>query len=371
MATPQQQLTALQQQITNLQAQVATLSSLSPQRKAVLPDIDKFDGSPHKWDTWRPMIKAKLRVDGAAIGDPIAQFYYVYFALESKVQAMVLPQLSYAEEEEIWNPQSILDQLARVCDNPNKLNEAKDRLHAVKQGDDSLSTYIAKFERLLFEARGHNWDNDRKISAFRYGLNSTIKNRLAQQLELPDIYADFLFTVQKLSSRSGNSSFTPSSGISNAHYHSNSHPHQPSTQRHGGDPMDISRIGGEINALDFYEIDANGQPTGIRHPDPIRVLQQRQEAADRLGLDLNEIELEPPSITRKHIAKRPASRQANNQQSYRDSGACLRCGSFDHWLSACLEPAPPSINSRSAGTSGKRVTIAGWDDDDDKELYSD
>jgi hypothetical protein len=50
------------------------------------------------------MIKAKLRVDGVAIGDPIAQFYYVYFALELKVQAMVLPQLLYVEEEEIWNP---------------------------------------------------------------------------------------------------------------------------------------------------------------------------------------------------------------------------------------------------------------------------
>jgi len=47
------------------------------------------------------MIKAKLRVDGAAIGDSIAQFYYVYFALESKVQAMVLPQLSRAKEDKI------------------------------------------------------------------------------------------------------------------------------------------------------------------------------------------------------------------------------------------------------------------------------
>lgn len=50
------------------------------------------------------MIKAKLHVDRTAIGDSIAQFYYVYFALESKVKAIVLPQLSYAEESETWNP---------------------------------------------------------------------------------------------------------------------------------------------------------------------------------------------------------------------------------------------------------------------------
>lgn len=367
MATPQQQLTALQQQITTLQAHIATLSPA--QRKPVLPHVDKFEGTPYEWDTWRPMIKAKLRVDGAAIGDSIAQFYYVYFALESKVQAMVLPQLSRAEEDEIWNPQSILDQLARVYDNPNELNEARDRLHAVKQGDDSLSAYIAKFERLLFEAKGHNWDSDRKISAFRYGLNSTIKNRLAQQLELPDTYTAFLITVQKLSSRSGTSSLTPSSGFSNTHPNSNSHSRQLSTQRHVGDPMDISYVGGQINALDFYEIDGDGQPTGIRLPDPVSVLEKRQEAAARLGLDLNEIEFEPPTTTPKYKVKRPASRQTTDRQSYRDSGACLRCGSFDHWLFVCPEPAPPSTNSRSAGASGQRVVIAGFSSDDEG-LYS-
>jgi len=30
-----------------------------------------------KFDTWLPSIRAKLRVDGAAIGDSVAQFYYV------------------------------------------------------------------------------------------------------------------------------------------------------------------------------------------------------------------------------------------------------------------------------------------------------
>jgi len=46
-----------------------------------------------------PEIKAKLQVDGEAIRDSIAQFYYVYGNLESSVQAMVLPQLLYAEKQ--------------------------------------------------------------------------------------------------------------------------------------------------------------------------------------------------------------------------------------------------------------------------------
>jgi hypothetical protein len=67
---------------------------------------------------------------------------------------MVLPQLSQAEESQQWNFTTILDQLARVYNNPNKVQEAEDKLLALKQGTDSLSTYVAKFERVLYEARG-------------------------------------------------------------------------------------------------------------------------------------------------------------------------------------------------------------------------
>jgi hypothetical protein len=45
---------------------------------------------------------------------------------------MVLPQLSQAEKAQSWDYNSILDQLARVYDNPNKQSEAEDRLYALK-----------------------------------------------------------------------------------------------------------------------------------------------------------------------------------------------------------------------------------------------
>ena len=128
----------LSQTVTNLQAELASLR-INTRPKPVLPDVDKFDGTSYKWDTWRPMIKAKLRVDGRALGDLTAQFYYVYFALDSKVQAMVLPQLARAEEDDEWNPQSIFDQLARVFDNPNKIYEAEDRLHRIERNSSVFS----------------------------------------------------------------------------------------------------------------------------------------------------------------------------------------------------------------------------------------
>ena len=67
---------------------------------------------------------------------------------------MVLPQLSQAESCSSYDYTTILDQLARVYDNPNKVLEAEDKLYALKQGTDSLHAFITKFERILYEARG-------------------------------------------------------------------------------------------------------------------------------------------------------------------------------------------------------------------------
>jgi hypothetical protein len=56
-----------------------------------LLDLAKFDGKAYHFDTWLLAIKAKIRVDGAALSDSIAQFYYVYDRLEPTVQSIVLP----------------------------------------------------------------------------------------------------------------------------------------------------------------------------------------------------------------------------------------------------------------------------------------
>ncbi|KAG4427554.1 hypothetical protein IFR05_016965, partial [Cadophora sp. M221] len=103
------------------------------------------------------------------------------------------------------------------------------------------------------------WDDDRKISAFRFGLSSTIKNRLAQQLELPSSYPQFLRAVQKLSSRSG------TLGSSNLVSNPSSRPHTanapPATTRYG-DPMDVSNID-DYDSDDDYDYEKDDP----RHPD--------------------------------------------------------------------------------------------------------
>ena len=83
-----------------------------------------------------------------------------------------------------------------MYNNPNKVIKAENKLYYLKQSpNNSVAAYIAKFERVLYEARGQDWPDTSKISTFRQGLNSLIQNCLAQQLNLPQTYKEFLCVV--------------------------------------------------------------------------------------------------------------------------------------------------------------------------------
>ena len=289
-------------EILTLRAQLAMATTPQQPRRprTVLPDPEKFAGSTYKFDTWLPSIRAKLRVDGEAIGDAVAQFYYVYLNLDSSVQSMVLPQLSQAEIDQLWDYNSILAQLSRVYDNPNKQQEAEDRLFQLKQGTDSLPAFTAKFERTLYEAGGQAWPDVNKITNFRNGLNSALRSRLAQQLNLPRSYPEFLRTVQQLSSKTAAPPYVSAPKIADRN-----------------DPMDVSEL--------------------------------------TIGAFTTSFPLPEPPISPKMPAR---STTLELRDEYRRTGRCVRCGSKDHWIRNC------SLAPHNALAGDKQVTITAVNDDD-------
>ena len=163
----------LVEKVSALENQVAVQQRLVGRPKARLPDPEKLAGAT-RYDTWLPLIRAKLRIDADAIGTDEAQFFYLYGNLDSKIQAMVLPQLLQAETNEFWDYQTILDQLERVYDNPTKRDTAAARLQGIRQGNDALSVYLSKFERVLHEANANSWPDDSKIAILRNGVNDKL-----------------------------------------------------------------------------------------------------------------------------------------------------------------------------------------------------
>ena len=192
----------LRAQVKELQAAVTQRTTTSRPRQ-VLPEPDRFDGYARDWDTWSMAMRAKLRIDGAAIGDEYAQLYYIYASLGKGVQALVLAFMKKAEARGKWDPSALLEYLERLYDDPNKAKKAGQRLRELQQGSTSLTAYLPRFERTLFEAGADDWPDDAKITTLVGGLNKDTKQRLNGQLDLPTQYNAFVRTLLTLGNQFG------------------------------------------------------------------------------------------------------------------------------------------------------------------------
>lgn len=182
----------------NLSTQVTLLlqqaNAPAQGKKQQLPAPPTFDGS--KWDTWKPYVKAKMDVDGVAIGPVKAQFWYLYGCLDAKIQSMVLP---LAEQDGEATPEAILATLARIYDDPNKKEKAAEKLTKMRQHqDEAFSAYLARFERTLYQADAQSWPDPAKLAALRTGLSNELKKKLEVQLILPTNYHDFVKALHQL-----------------------------------------------------------------------------------------------------------------------------------------------------------------------------
>lgn len=192
----------LRTHVKELQETVAQRTTTSRPRQ-VLPEPDRFDGHARHWDTWSMSMRAKLRIDGTAIGDKHAQLYYVYASLGKGVQGLVLAFMKKAEKTGEWDPSALLGYLERLYDDPNKAKKAGQRLRELQQGSTNLTVYLPRFEQTLFEAGADDWPDDAKITTLVGGLNKDTKQRLNGQLELPTRYNAFVRTLLTLGNQFG------------------------------------------------------------------------------------------------------------------------------------------------------------------------
>lgn len=215
----------LRTQLQELQQQQQQQRTTTKTRQ-VLPEPDRFTGRTKDWDTWSMAMRAKLRIDGDAIGGNEAQFYYVYSSLGAKVQGLVLSFVRQAQEEGDWKPFALMDYLGRMYDDPNKAKKAGQRLIESKQGTMSVAAYLPQFEKTMFEAGAGSWPDDAKITTLVGGLNKYTRQRIDGQLSLPTDYDGFTRMLQTLGNQFG-PSYSNDNGSSNGSGYNNAMEWEP------------------------------------------------------------------------------------------------------------------------------------------------
>jgi hypothetical protein len=285
----------LRSDITSLRIQ--TQSQQPPISR--LPDPPRFNGKPYTLRTWLPSVKAKLRSDQLSGADA---FDYVWDRLEQPQQASVLHLRQLAEDTQVWNPEDIFSFFQRLCHNPREQQEATQRFIAISQRDDeSLTAYLARFERLSYEAQTLSWPDTSRITTLHRGLRSTLRHALESKNDslftLP--YDDYITLVQSADRRT-----------------------QPSFQKPA------------------YFQPGSQKLVRAKSPDPDQ-------------MDLGPIRLHTARISSRSPPPRPysppLSTSSNSSRlSYRlVNNLCFYCGSNDHWIENC----PSSSSTRSQQTA--------------------
>jgi hypothetical protein len=289
------------------------LSSKSAPRTR-LPDPPRFDGKPYTLRTWLPSIRAKLRSDQLAGSDA---FDYVWDRLEQPQQASVLHLRHSAEDTQSWDPEVIFLFFQRLCHNPREQQEAIQRFSSVRQREDeSLVAYLARFERLSYEADSTTWPDTSRISTLHRGLRSTLRQTLEETNDslFNLTYDQYIELVQRIDRRVRRPQFLasaqkppPRSALPRA---------EPRTESHT-EPMDIGAT--QIAVL------RPDSPTPSMSSGSSSFFESSEE---RL------------TFRRKH-------------------SLCLYCGSDNHWISSCPKsrprPRPTSLTDMTASPTPSNI----------------
>jgi hypothetical protein len=178
------EIVSLRDNVASLRDTVTQLQSRQPPNdaqtrvRARLPDPPKFDGKPHTLRTWLPSIRAKLRSDQLLGAEA---FDYVWDRLEQPQQASILHLREQSEELSDWDPEEIFSFFQRLCHNPREQQEAIQRFSQIRQRDDeSLIAYLARFERLSFEAKASSWPDISRVTTLHRGLRQSLRQKLEE-----------------------------------------------------------------------------------------------------------------------------------------------------------------------------------------------
>jgi hypothetical protein len=169
--------------------------------KPVLPDPPIFTGKRSEWGPWKDQTASKIDVDGAAIGDLKEQFAYIQTRLGGTPAKTVLAFVQAARANGTNTPDNFLAYLENVYGDANLAERANNKLNSMTQGREAFATFLPKFERTLAEAGGSEWADQVKINTLKRMLNQELRKSLVYIPDHPEVYNDFVRTLQTLASR--------------------------------------------------------------------------------------------------------------------------------------------------------------------------
>lgn len=336
MRAQQETNTRLEQGITQLQSRVAGYNGNNPtpftdipreptsqsdtaagpdnlgrRPKHSLTHPDKFTGDDEsEFPQFKGLLEAKLEIDKEAIGTERECVWYAFGRLSGKAAGRIYPWMEATKNTGKFTTREFLEQLDAAFADPEKQAKALAKINHIRQNNKDFRDFLREFEQTLLEAQGWKWDDAVRKGYLKAAISRELKDRLVTQEE-PEKYSDFVGQLRRISDRM----------------------------------QELKVSGPRWNRTIRYE--GQRQPQYTTHP-----------SADVM-------EWEPTRTTAMAGNKplkqtqRAVSISQVERQKRRENGACVRCGSMDHWVADCpLAPAISSSNQRPQMPAYKPYTAA-------------
>ena len=262
-----------------------------------IPDPKEFDGSRNDLNRFIQQIYGKMNANADRFPHATNRMTYVAGRLTGKAYSLILPKIKYGIPQFIDYPQ-MLEYLEKAFGDPDRTQNAQNKLFQLKQRNSDFSAYFSEFQRLALESE---MPENALVPLLFQGISRELQDMLLHSPAPSSEYTAYVNHLQTLDNR----------------YRQ----HQQQVSR--------NRTGNRLASTPTTPASKTDVP----------------QDADPMDL----------STTRRQ-------QNSFNSQGRRERGECYRCGSSSHLVAACPVPAPTRNPAQFRETrldpSPKRYSLA-------------
>jgi len=205
--TTEELLETLRIQVAELQSKLASqVSNGSTFKEPKIPTPDKFNGNKKDFKNFKASVTNVIKLQPSRFGSEEVKILFIGTLLTGDALTWFRTLTTYPTTlNDFWT------QLGNVFGDPCAEWSARDALKKLKQGKMSCVAYTTKFAHHSLET-GYN--NEALYQMYHDGLNDSIKDALAQAVNVPEDLANFVEFCIKIDNRQYSRRMEKSSGTS-------------------------------------------------------------------------------------------------------------------------------------------------------------
>jgi hypothetical protein len=173
---------------------------LTRRPKHSLSHPDKYDGEDKtEYLPFKGHLRAKLRIDQAAIGGETEQVWYAYGRLSGRAAARIFPWIDTMERQSIpLRVTRFFEELDSAFLDRQMSQRALEWVNTKRQGSQSFRDFLQTFEQKLLEAGAWEFPDAIRKGYLKAAINIDIKSQLVALAE-PEAYSEYVTMVQRTS----------------------------------------------------------------------------------------------------------------------------------------------------------------------------